>query len=145
VRQRRGLDLPREKDFGVMSPTAIALPLALAATLADCGGIAEVQQNPPEATTFPCPGDAGVCPVGSTCLPSGGCWNAEATNSFEDAGCNAVACEALARAALSNGAGDCVEFCAAWCFSTCAADPQGIADDKAQMQAEGCDLTACRF
>jgi hypothetical protein len=120
-----------------------ALRAAVAVLAVGCGG-SSTSAPVVTADVFACPGDAGTCPIGATCLPSGGCWDAEAVNGFEDAGCNAVACEALARSALATG-DDCVQLCAGWCFSACAADPASIDEDRAQMVAESCDVGACKF
>ena len=123
----------------VLGPLLLVGPM-----LFGCGGVAPTSLPDNSAREFACPGDAGTCPIGSTCLPSGGCWNAEAVNDYEDAGCNATACEALSRSAFATG-DDCVQLCAGWCFSTCADDPESIAEDRAQMAAEGCNEQACSF
>lgn len=84
------------------------------------------------------------CPLGSTCLPSGGCWNAEATGARDnDAGCNPVACQSLEDSALYGTGGSCAGWCAGACQAACSGNV--VVEREALAKASGESCAPCQY
>ena len=116
--------------------------LTLAFLLAGCGGATEPETMaddlPPGAFWCSDAPDASWCPIGSTCLPSGNCWNAATGYDDTDAGCNPVACESYWDWAIYLHGGECPEDCAAACNAACAGDTDTEQYSLAEAASLGC-------
>jgi hypothetical protein len=109
-----------------------------------CGSAPSAPTDPPPGTHWCDAAHAHACPIGRECMADGECLVSGEVVGIPGS-CDPVACQAWEDLGTAGDGGDCAILCAAACTSTCTGDIQSIQDDRAQMEAEACDLGACRF